>query len=121
MGACHLEPADKKKLIGDVGEELVRTHGKQKYYKPAQVRRAATATNHAVDVHCWAYCVFTTPSDFATFHAASGEVCDYGAMRASVLEDLAPNGFSSVDLDLPWLDWPDIDLSAIFSWLECSP
>jgi len=41
MPACHLEPQDKKAFVGAVGEELVRRHGKQRYYKPSEIRRAA--------------------------------------------------------------------------------
>ena len=122
MAACHIEPSDKKKFIGAVGEALVRTHGKKKYYKPAEVRRAAEARGYSVDIHCWAYCVFTTPEDFNAIHEAASEVCDYAAMKASVLADLASGGtFSWLDLDLSWLEWPDIDLSSLFDWFDFSP
>jgi hypothetical protein len=122
MAACHIEPGDKKKLIGVVGESLVRNHGKKKYYRPAEVRRAAESRGYPVDVHCWAYCVFTTPEDFKTIHDAAGEVCDYAAMKASVLADLTPGGtFSWLDVDLSWLEWPDIELSSIFDWFDFSP
>ena len=122
MAACHLAPADKKALIGAVGEELVRKHGKRKYYEPAQVRTAAESRGYSVDVHCWAYCIFTTPEDFRSIHDAVGEVCDYAAMKAEVLSDLASGGtFSWLDVDLSWLEWPDIDLSAVFDWFDFSP
>lgn len=122
MPACHIEPSDKKKFIGEVGEALVRTHGKKKYYRPTEVRRAAESRGYPVDIHCWAYCVFTTPEDFNAIHVAAGEVCDYAAMKASVLADLASGGsFSWLDIDLSWLEWPDIDLSAIFDWFDISP
>ena len=117
MPACHIKPADKKAFIGAVGEELVRAHGKQKYYKPAQIRRAAELRGFAADVHCWAYVVFSTPSDFKALHDATGEACDYAAMKAEVLADLATDGsFAWLDLDLSWLEWPDIDLSCLFDW-----
>jgi hypothetical protein len=116
-------PKDKKSLIGAVGKDLVQAHGKQKYYKPDQVRRSAERCGYAVDVHCWAYCVFTTPEDFNALHAALGEACcDYAAMKAEVLADLAGAGsFSLFDVDLSWLEWPDIDLSSIFDWFDFSP
>jgi hypothetical protein len=122
MAACHIEPKDKKALVGRVGQELVRRHGKKKYYKPDQIREAAVSQGFPVDIHCWAYCFFATPNDFAALHAATGEACDYVAMKASLLADLAPGGiFSWLDIDLSWLDWPDIDLSSAFDWFDFSP
>lgn len=122
MPACHLEPKDKKAFVGAVGEELVRRHGKQNYYKPSDIRRAAESRGYPVDIHCWAYCIFSTPEDFKAIHDAAGEACDYAAMKAEVLGDLATSGsFSAFDIDLSWLEWPDIDLSSIFDWFDFSP
>lgn len=122
MATCHIEPKDKKALVGDVGQELVRRHGKKKYYKPDEIRGAAVSQGYPVDVHCWAMCCFATPDDFAAIHAATGEVCDYAAMKASLLTDLVAGGnYSWVDLSLSWLEWPDIDLSSAFNWFDFSP
>lgn len=122
MPACHqLKPDDKKAFIGAVGQELVRAHGKLNYYRPPDIRRAAERRGYPVDIHCWAYCVFATPEDFAAIHAAAGEVCDYAVMKAEVLADLASGAsFSLFDLDLSWLEWPDIDLSSLFDWFDFS-
>ena len=118
---CHMPPPDKKKLVGDVGQDLVRRHGKQKYYKPAQVRASAERCGYNVDLHCWAYVIFTTPEDFTALHEAAGEACDYAAMKASVLADLATNSsFLPFDLGVSWLEWPDIDLSSLFNWFDFS-
>ena len=55
-------------------------------------------------------------------HDALGEACDYAAMRAEVLADLAPGGaFSPPDVGLSWLDWPDVDLSGLFDWFDFGP
>ena len=121
MPTCHIEPADKRKLISDVGEELVRVHGKKKYYRPKQVERAARDKGYSVDVHCWAYSFYTTPEDFKAHHDATGEACDYAAMKAEVLSDLSSGSFLPGDIDLSWLEWPDINLSGIFDWFEFSP
>ena len=119
---CHVKPEDRKALVSAVGKDLVRAHGKRKYYKPAEVRRSAERCGYGVDVHCWAYCIYTTPEDFGAIHTAAGEACDYAAMKAEVLADLAGgSAFSLFDLDLSWLDWPDIDLSSIFDWFDFSP
>ena len=119
MPACHLEPQNKKAFIGAVGEELVQRHGKKKYYKTQEVGNAAEALGYAADIHCWAYCIFSTPQDFKALHEAAGEACDYAAMKAEVLADLAgSDGFSIFDIDLSWLEWPDIDLSSLFDWFD---
>ena len=40
-------------------------------------------------------------------------------MKAEVLRDLATGGsFSLLDLDLSWLEWPDIDVSSVFGWFD---
>jgi hypothetical protein len=114
-----MRPADKKAFISDVGRELVRTHGKKKHYKPAEVRRAADHYGYPIDIHCWAYCFFSSPGDFAALHEAAGELCDYTAMKTELLGDIADGGvFSLPDIDLSWLEWPDIDLSSIFDWFD---
>jgi len=121
MAACHLKPNDKKAFISSVGEELVRKYGKKPYYKPDEIARAATFRGYSYDIHCWAYCFYASPQDFITLHEAAGELCDYAAMKTELLSDLA-NGasFSLLDVDLSWLEWPDIDLSAVFDWFDFS-
>ena len=121
MSACHLPPAAKRKLISDVGEELVRTHGKKKYYRPTEVERAARTRGYSIDVHCWAYSFYITPEDFKALHDSAGEVCDYTLMRAELLTDISSGSFRPADLDLSWLEWPDNDLSAVFDWFDFSP
>ena len=121
MSACHIKPADKKAFIGAVGKELVRAHGKRKYYPPVQVRKAADSCGYPIDIHCWAYCFFSSPEDFFALHEAAGEVCDYVAMKSELLSDLSSTGrFSLLDIDLSWLEWPDIDLSSLFDWFDFS-
>jgi hypothetical protein len=119
MSACQLKPQDKKAFISSVGKQLVKSHGKRKYYRPSDVKRAAEYGGYASDIHCWAYCFYTSPQDFEALHAAAGEVCDYVAMKTELLTDLA-NGSSSslLDIDLSWLEWPDIDLTSIFDWFD---
>jgi hypothetical protein len=118
MSGCHTAPADKRKLMSDVGEELVRAHGKKKYYAPKEVERAARKKGYSLDVHCWAHSFYTTPEDFKAHHDALGEVCNYSAMRAEVLKDLSGGSFLPDDIGLSWLEWPDIDLSGIFDWFD---
>lgn len=121
MHPCELKPDDKRAFIGSVGEELVKRHGKKKYYPPDDVGRAASARGYPIDIHCWAQCIFSSPEDFRIWHDARGETCDYAAMKAEVLEDLAGGSFQWPDLDLSWLEWPDIDLSNLFDWFDFTP
>ncbi len=122
MPACHLKPADKKAFISAIGQDLVHRNGKKKYYKPSEVRRSAEHCGYPIDIHCWAYCFFSSPEDFAMLHLAAGEVCDYAAMKAELLTDIVGGAkYSLFDLDLSWLDWPDIDLSSVFDWFDLSP
>ena len=116
-----MKPADKKALIGDVGEELVKKHGKKKYYKPEEITKAARDRGYQIDVVCWAQCIFSSPEAFQTLHDGLGETCDYVKMKAEVLADLAGGDFQWPDIDLSWLDWPDIDLSNLFDWFDFSP
>jgi len=121
MPPCHMKPADKKVFISAVGKELVRSNGKKKHYKTTEVRRAAESCGYPIDIHCWAYCFFSSPSDFDALHEAAGEACDFVAMKTELLSDLASGGgFSVLDIDLSWLEWPDIDLSSIFDWFDIS-
>jgi hypothetical protein len=121
MPACELKPSDKRAFIGAVGEELVARHGKKKYYRTDDIGRAATARGYPIDWVCWAYVIFSSPQDFRAFHEAAGESCDYAAMKAEVLADLAGGSFEWPDLDLSWLEWPDIDLSKLFDWFDWNP
>jgi hypothetical protein len=114
-----MQPADKKVFIGKVGEKLVATHGKRKYYAPRDIRRAADSCGYPVDIHCWAYCFYSAPEEFAALHEAAGEACDYVAMKTAMLADLADGGtFALPDINLSWLEWPDIDLSSLFDWFD---
>lgn len=121
MPACDLTPADKRAFIGSVGKELVKRHGKKKYYKNEQIRTTVQDLGYQIDWVCWAYCIFSSPADFKSLHDAAGEACDYAVMKAEVLTDLAGGAFQWPDIDLSWLEWPDIDLSSIFDWFDWSP
>ncbi len=116
----QLDSATKKKFLSDVGHDLVQQHGKQKYYTQQQVQNSCRRRGYDIDWICWAYCIYTSPETFEAIHRASGEVCDYIAMKAAALHDLAGGSFQLPDLDLSWLEWPDIDLSSIFDWVDWS-
>ncbi len=115
MNSCALSPTDKKAYAKDVGHILVRKHGKQKFYTPNQVKRASADTRYAVDWHCWAMCLYSSPEDFNSYHESIGECCDYSAMKAEMAAALTDGASESwFDFDLSWLEWPDFDLPSIF-------
>ncbi len=71
------------------------------------------------DYYCWAECIYTSPEAFELAHKLAGEVCDYTIMKAEVLSDLASGGiYSWLDLDLSWLEWPDIDITSLFDGVD---
>jgi len=106
MSTCPDKPKNSRAIIKAVGDDLVRKRGKLSYYPIRDIQDSVVATGLPIDVTCWALCVFANPLEFKSFHETLGEDCDYFAMRASILPDLASNWtFSWPDLDLSWLDW----------------
>ncbi|SHI39008.1 hypothetical protein SAMN04488096_101406 [Mesonia phycicola] len=115
---CHPAPPNKKEYIADVGRILVKDYGKKEYYKPEEVKKASNKSNYYVsnyiDWHCWAMCIFSSHSDFETYHKLTGEACDYVAMKTEMLSGFAisstANWFSisDIDIDASWLDFGSI-------------
>lgn len=119
MTSCSVAPPDKKAYGKEVGEILVRNYGRRQYYSTAQVKYAARRSSYDMDWSCWALSLYTSPSDFKAYHAAIGETCDYGSMRSQMTSAITDGASDSwFDIDLSWLEWPDIDLSSIFDFLD---
>ena len=77
-----------------------------------QVRDANRRSKINIDLECWSHALFNTHSDFDQLHAASGEACDYAAMKAEMLRSMATDSSASwFDFDLSWLEFPDLDIS----------
>jgi hypothetical protein len=108
---CAPAPLNKRKYISDLGKILVADYGKKKYYKPDEVKKAHKKSQwDAFDFYCWGMSTYSSHSEFDEYHQATGEVCDYTAMKAEMLE-----GISLTD-SIHLADLPDIDLDA--SWLD---
>lgn len=111
---CPPAPPNKKEYIRDIGKILVEEHGKKKYYKPEEIKKASKKSKYydesGIDWHCWAMCIFSSHSDFDVYHKLTGEVCDYVRMKTEMLSGLATS--TSAD----WLTIPDLDIDA--SWLD---
>jgi hypothetical protein len=115
---CAISPCDKRSQAKRVGDDLVRHHGKRRFYTVKQVRDANRRTGVGLDVACWSHAMFNTHEDFDALHAAAGQACNYAAMKAQMLEAVASErGSDWFDWDLSWLEFPDLDLS-IFDFFD---
>ncbi len=112
---------EKKTYLNAVGQKLVERRGKKKYYSREEVDEAITNALVTIDWACLAYCVFLDEATFDAIHAGIDVVCDYHEMRRDALAALTEeSGFLEMDLDLSWLEWPDIDLGSVFDWFDVS-
>lgn len=112
MPACAIQPADRRNQIHDVGQDLVKNHGKKPFYTVQEVKNANRRQGIAYDVACWSHAFFNSHHDFDDYHARIGEACDYTAMKAEMAESITDGDGSwlpDFDFDLSWLEFPDID------------
>lgn len=112
---CPAAPSNKKEYIQSLGKILVQDYGKKKYYKPREVKKAneKTKNRYHLDFSCWGMSTFSSHEDFDKYHEETGEICDYTAMKTEMLAGFSTEGsdawidFSSVDIDMSWLDFGD--------------
>jgi hypothetical protein len=116
---CAQKPTDLRAFGKAVGDDLIKHHGKHPYYSVKQIRRSVKRLDFPLDWDCWAYALYSSPADFEAQHAATGEVCDYAAMKSEMFSAMTDGASSSwFDLDMSWLEWPDIDFSSIFDSID---
>lgn len=117
---ARLSRDDRRRHVQRVGNDLVRHHGKRKYYSVHEVRQANRRQAIDLDLACWSHAFFNSRADFDRDHLERGEACDYAAMKAEMLASLSddsPSSWFDFDLDLSWLEFPDIDWS-IFDFFD---
>jgi hypothetical protein len=115
---CTLAPQDKQRQAKLVGDDLLRHYGKRNFYSVQQVRDANQRNKIDIDVMCWSHALFNSHADFDRLHAATGEACDYVAMKAEMLHSVATvHSADWFDFDLSWLEFPDLDIS-IFDFFD---
>lgn len=116
---CVISPRDKRAQAQRVGDDLLRHHGKKRYYSVDEVKAANRRNDVPLDVECWSHALFNTHEDFDAMHAALGEVCDYVGMKAQMLQavSVGEGGWFDFDFDLSWLEFPDIDWS-VFDFFD---
>jgi len=118
MRACSIAPADRKRQVKSVGDDLFKNYGKKKYYTVQEVKEANRRQGVGPDFGCWSHATFNSHSDFDSYHNSIGESCDYAAMKTEMLSSVSTATDSSwFDIDLSWLEFPDIDFS-IFDFLD---
>jgi hypothetical protein len=119
MPACATTPIEKRKFGKAVGDELLRRHGKKRFYSISEVKSAVKNLGFPLDWSCWAFSLYSSPADFNAHHSALGEVCNYAEMKAEMFDAMTEGASSSwFDLDMSWLEWPDIDFSLIFDFFD---
>jgi hypothetical protein len=118
MRACTMSPSDRQKQVRLVGNDLVKNYGKKRFYTVREVKEANKRQSVGPDFGCWSHATFNTHSDFDDYHASIGEHCDYVAMKGEMLSSVSNASDTSwFDLDLSWLEFPDIDWS-IFDFID---
>ncbi len=112
MRACAISPTDRRKQVQVVGNDLVKNYGRKPYYTVQEVKNANRRQGINLDVACWSHATFNTHSDFDSYHQSIGESCDYVEMKGEMLSSVSnATDTSWFDLDLSWLEFPDIDFS----------
>jgi hypothetical protein len=115
MAVCAIPPKDKRALAQKVGRQLTKLHGRRQTYSPQLVKAAMRRCELPDMWDCWAFSLFSSPEDFASYHAKLGEVCDYTSMHTEMLSVLDTGSvldfFSSdsFNIDLPTI--ADVDIS----------
>ncbi len=112
MPACAISPDDRRRQVRLVGNDLIKHHGKKRYYTVNEVRDANRRQNIGLDFACWSHASFNSHLDFDDFHRSIGESCDYVSMKSEMLSSVSTATDTSwFDIDLSWLEFPDIDFS----------
>lgn len=122
MPACVIRPDDRRKQLQLVGNDLVKNHGKKKFYTVQEVKNANRRQAINYDVGCWSHAFFNSHSDFDEYHTRIGESCDYVAMKREMLDSVSTTSGSSFfdldfNLDLSWLEFPSLD-GSLFDFLD---
>lgn len=120
MPAGTLSTSAKRAQVKLVGNDLLRHYGKKRYYTVQEIKDSNRRQNVSLDYSCWSYAAFSSHDDFDTYHRSIGETCDYASMKSDMLSSVSDSSDTSwFDIDLSWLEFPDIDWS-IFDFIDFS-
>ena len=113
-----MKPADRRRQVKLVADDLFRNHGKKRFYSVAEVKAANRRQGIGLDFACWSHATFNSHGDFDAYHRSIGESCDYVSMKAEMLSSVSSGADTSwFDFDLSWIEFPDIDWS-IFDFFD---
>ena len=112
-------PVDKRAFGKAIGDELLRVHGKQRFYSLRDIRAAARAKGFPPGLDPWAFALFASPESYQTYRASTRDARPYDELKEAMF-DVMTEGASHdwFNIDMSWLEWPDIDLSGIFCFFD---
>jgi hypothetical protein len=117
MTTCNVPPKNKKEFVTKLGRELSSKYGKKRFYAIKENKDSMKSLGFPIDYYCWGHAIFNAPLDFLRYHQSIGENCDQGAMKAEMGNALTEASDGSwFDIDLSWLEWPDIDFGSLFDF-----
>ena len=110
---------DKRALGKAVGDELLKRHGKQRFYKVQEILDVFDLLDLGLEGLNWALSAYSSPEDFAAYNASLGSTADYAAMKSEMFDAMTGTDSSAwFDLDMSWLEWPDFDFSGLFDFFD---
>jgi hypothetical protein len=97
-----------------LGADLRKRYGKRKNYTSGQVKRTAELGGYNLDYLCYALCMYCSLGEFSDYHRATGEACDYAAMRSEVADRFFGGNasFNATDVVESAAGWDTSDFSA---------
>lgn len=112
MPACAISPADRRRQVRLVGNDLLKNNGRKPFYTEQAVKNANRRQGINYDVACWSHATFNSHAAFDAHHTSIGETCDYVSMKGEMLASVSDATDTSwFDIELSWLEFPDIDFS----------
>ena len=117
------QPKNKKEFVAKVGKKLVKEHGKKKYYKPEEVKKAHEKAKKEEndswfdfeEAIFWAMSFFSSHEEFDEYQEKEESTYDYVDLKSEIIRGVAET--SDTDSD-SWSDFFDVDID--LSWLDIS-
>ena len=114
MATCSIALQDKRALARSLGKHLRERYGKRTHYSRTVIKASMRKLRFPDVWDCWGLSLFADRTDFDTYHAATGEACDYGFMNAEMLTAVDSGSvFDFLSGDWSLSDFlPDLDLGS---------
>lgn len=121
MPATLQHPIDRRAVGKAVGDELLKRHGKKRFYTVHEVADVVHTLMLGADALSQSLALYSTADEFNAYHATIGEPRDYAKLKGEMFEvmvELTIEGW--FEIDMSWLDWPDFDFSGFFDFFDFS-